>query len=264
MKTINKVALIFNNNPQTKQVKKQLEKLLTTKDIDIVEENPDLVIAIGGDGSFLRAVKAFNFNSDLIYVGVNTGSLGFLQEVKPEDLECFVDSLDNGNYKLEKVKIQETEVLTESGIYLYYSLNEILIREKDLNTVILDIKINDAKLEKYIGDGVLIATSIGSTAYNLSFGGSIVQSDLHTLQITPIAPLNNKVYRNLLNSIIIPEHNLIEIIPSNKKLMISVDGDIKKLGKIIKISTFVKNKELTFLRLNNYNFYEKLNEKFLK
>ncbi|MCD8562406.1 MAG: hypothetical protein LRY26_01350 [Bacilli bacterium] len=176
-------------------------------------------------------MKAFNFNSDLIYVGVNTGSLGFLQEVKPEDLECFVDSLYNGNYKLEKVKVQETEVLTESGIYLYYSLNEILIREKDLNTVILDIKINDAKLEKYIGDGVLIATSIGSTAYNLSFGGSIVQSDLHTLQITPIAPLNNKVYRNLLNSIIIPEHNLIEIIPSNKRLMISVDGDIKKTRK---------------------------------
>jgi NAD+ kinase len=264
MRKINKVSIIYNNNPLTKEVKKKLEDLLFERKFEIVKEDPDLVIAIGGDGSFLRSTKKFNFNSDLIYVGVNTGSLGFLQEVKPEDLECFIDSLNNSEYKLENIKLQETEVLTDSGVYLYYSLNEILIREKDLNTVILDIKINGAKLEKYIGDGILIATSIGSTAYNLSFGGSIVQSDLHTLQITPIAPLNNKVYRNLLNSIIIPENNIIEVIPSNKKIMISIDGDIKKIGKILKITTYVKNKELIFLRLNNYNFYEKLNEKFLK
>jgi histidyl-tRNA synthetase len=105
------------------------------------------VIAIGGDGSCLRSVKQMVFNSNVLYVGVNAGTLGFLQEVKIDDLESFVESLSNCDYKIEEVGIQETEIHINEDVHHYYSLNEIVIREKDLNTAILEIKIDDAKIE---------------------------------------------------------------------------------------------------------------------
>lgn len=260
---INKIKIHSNDNEKSQEVKQKLIDLLIEHKFEIVTDNPDLVIAIGGDGSCLRSIKNMSFDSNVLYVGVNAGTLGFLQEVKIEDLDSFVESLGQCDYKVEEVGIQETEIHINEKKYHYYSLNEIVIREKDLNTAILEIKIDDAKIEKYIGDGILISTSIGSTAYNLSFGGSIVYNTLHTLQITPIAPLNNKSYRNLLNSVIIPENTEIKIIPSKKDLLISIDGDNKVFEDVDYIKTYVKNKRIKFLRLQNYNFYEKLNEKFL-
>lgn len=260
---INNIKIFSNDNQKSQEVKDKLITLLNKNHFNLVNTDPDLVIAIGGDGSCLRSVKQMIFNSNVLYVGVNAGTLGFLQEVKIDDLESFVESLSNCNYKIEEVGIQETEIHINEDVHHYYSLNEIVIREKDLNTAILEIKIDDAKIERYIGDGILISTSIGSTAYNLSFGGSIVYNTLHTLQITPIAPLNNKSYRNLMNSVIIPENTEIKIIPSKKNLLISIDGDNKVFEDVDMIKTYVKNKRIKFLRLQNYNFYEKLNEKLL-
>ena len=263
MRKINKIRIIANDNEQSNEAKELLIKKLLFKKFIISDETPDLVIAIGGDGSCLRSIKAMKFDSNVLYVGVNTGTLGFLQEVKISDLDCFVDLLDNGGYSIDEIGIQETEIETANENTHFYSLNEIVIREQNLNTVILEIKIDGAKLEKYIGDGILISTSIGSTAYNLSFGGSIVYNTLHTLQITPVAPLNNKAYRNLLNSIIIPENTEIVISPIKDNLLVSIDGDNKSFNDVKSIKTYVKNKRIKFLRLKNYNFYEKLNEKFL-
>jgi NAD+ kinase len=263
IRKINKIKIHSNENEKSEEVKNKLITLLLDHNFNIVDSEEDLLIAIGGDGSCLRAIKHNNFSNDSLYVGINAGTLGFLQEVKIEEVEDFVNSLNNCDYKVEEIGIQETEIISSDGTYLFYSLNEIVIREKDLNTVILDIEIDNARLEKYIGDGILISTSIGSTAYNLSFGGSIVYNSLHTLQITPIAPLNNKSYRNLLNSVIVPENTEISIKPLKKSLLISIDGDNKVFDEVISIKTYVKNKRIKFLRLQNYNFYEKINDKFL-
>ena len=117
----------------------------------------------------------------------------------------------------------------------------------------------------FVGDGILVSTSIGSTAYNLSFGGSIVYGSLHTLQITPIAPLNSKVYRSLLNSVIIPENKVISIIPiKGNNLIISVDGTNQILKSVIEIVTKVGDKKIICLRMNEYNYSNIIHEKFLK
>src|SRR5699024_100929 len=107
------------------------------------------------------------------------------------------------------------------------SLNEMIVRDMELNTANLKVLVEDVLLEDFVGDGLLLATSFGSTAYNLSFGGSIVYNTFHTLQLTPIAPLNNKSYRTLLNSVILPDNKEIVIKPCNrtKNLLITVDGD---------------------------------------
>ena len=192
---INKVKLFVNDNEKSNIVARDLELELNKYGFKIVTKGSyDLAISIGGDGSFLRMVKETKFNESVYYIGVNSGTLGFLQEIDIKDTVDFVKRLNSDEYKIEEISVQETKVITEDKIYHYDSLNEIVIRNSNLKKINLDIKIDNDLLEQFIGDGILIATSIGSTAYNLSLGGSIVYNTFSSLQITPIAPINSKVY----------------------------------------------------------------------
>lgn len=262
---IKRVRLFVNNNDKSIRFSEKFKIKLIDSGFIIDEECYDLAIAIGGDGAFLRMVKMANFNSDIYYVGINTGTLGFLQEVKKEEVDKFIEELKNNEYKVEDIGIQETIIDHGNSSSMFYSLNEIVVRDKNLNATKLNVQINNDLLENFIGDGLLIATSCGSTAYNLSFGGSIVYNVFNTLQITPIAPINSKVYRSLLNSVIIPSNMEILIFPQkdNRDLLITIDGENNFYDGINFIKTSVKDKKIKCLRLKHYNFPEKINEKLL-
>jgi NAD+ kinase len=264
-RNINKIKIFYNKNNHAVNVYRKLRKILKEYNFQIVDKDYELGIAIGGDGSFLRMIKSANYDSNIYYVGINAGTLGFLQEVKDKNLKNFIEALNANKYYIEEVGVQESIITTNDGEIKCNSLNEISIRERDLNTIFLEVKVNNHVLEKFAGDGLLIATTVGSTAYNLSFGGSIVYHSLHTLQITPIAPLNSKVYRNLLNSVIIPEKTVIELRPSEGKnnTLISIDGENRIVDNVESILTSVGNKKLKFIRFEDYNFCEKVNDKFL-
>lgn len=266
MKKINRIKLFVNNNSKSEQTAKIVTEKLLKNNFLVVDDDFDLAIAIGGDGSFLRMVKSANFNSSCIYVGINAGTLGFAQEVSLNNIDTFIKDLSTGDYKIEEIGVQEIEITTSDTVSKYYSLNELVLRDKELNTTNLSVLIDGFKLEDYAGDGLLIASSFGSTAYNLSFGGSIVYNTFHTLQITPIAPLNNKSYRNLLNSVIIPDNKTITIIPKKDKnnLIVTIDGDNNIYNDIKQISMFIRDKTIQVLRMNDYNFAKKINDKFLK
>lgn len=263
MKNIKTFKLFINDNQKSFDTADTVRKKLLDNGF-IESEEYDLAIAIGGDGSFLRMVKRANFNSDVLYVGINAGTLGFAQEVSLDNIDEFIQNIKNNKYRVELVGIQKTKVVTENDTSIFYSLNEIAVRDKELNTAVLNILIDDVELEEYHGDGILIATSFGSTAYNLSFGGSIIYNDFHTLQITPIAPLNNKAYRSLLNSLVLPEDKTIKIIPKLGNLLIAVDGENKIYDNVLYIETSVEDKKIKCLRNLDYNFSLKINEKFLK
>ena len=261
---IKKFKIFSNDTKLSIEIKNKVKEKLEKSNFIENEKSFDLAIAIGGDGCFLRMVKETNFNSRVLYVGINTGTLGFAQEVKVDDIDNFINNLIIENYKIDNIGIQETKVVTSDNTAYFNSLNEIVIRDKNLNTLTLDIMIDSVKLEKFVGDGMLVATSFGSTAYNMSFGGSIVYNTFHTLQLTPVAPLNNMSYRNLLNSVIIPENKKISIIPKNKDLLIQVDGDNNIYNNVSLIETYIHKKKIKCYRDKNYDFSKKINEKFLK
>ena len=262
---IKKVKIFSNNSEKSQEIKKMLIDKLNKNNINIVDNDYDLGIAIGGDGSFLRMIKENNFNSDIYYIGINAGTLGFAQEVSIDNIDEFIDNLNNNNFIVEELGIQENDIYTNESNSKFYSLNEIVIREKDLNTLKLSIYVDESLLESFAGDGILISTSFGSTAYNLSFGGSIVYNTFHSIQLTPIAPLNNRSYRNLINSVVLPQNKKITVIPKNTKdVIISVDGENSIYTDVVKIETVVRNKTIKCLRNKDYNFIKKINEKFLK
>ncbi len=265
MQNIKRFKIFNNDNEKSIEAKRVVIDKLEKNGFVLDDENYDLVIAIGGDGSFLRMVKQTNFNSDILYVGINAGTLGFAQEVSLDSIDEFINELKANNYKVDNIGVQETKVITKNSDSNFYSLNEIVVRQKELNTLVLDVKIEDVFLERFIGDGLLIATSFGSTAYNLSFGGSIVYNTFHTLQLTPIAPLNNKSYRTLLNPVILPENKIITLIPTrDNNLLITIDGENNVYSDVDKIETVVGKKRIKCLRRKDYDFSKKINEKFLK
>ncbi len=261
-----KIRLFVNNNEKSLEVAKSIKQKLEKKNFIIDEEDYEIAIAIGGDGSFLRMVKEANFNDKCIYVGINAGTLGFAQEISPDEINELINDLENDEYKIEDIGIAQIEIITPSSSSKQLALNEIVIRDLELNTSNLKIEVENNLLENYVGDGILISTSFGSTAYNLSFGGSIVYNTFHTLQITPIAPLNNKAYRNLLNSVIIPSNKEIIITPlkRTKDLLITIDGDNNEYQKVEKINIIAEERTIKVFRKKDYNFINKINNKFLK
>lgn len=260
----NNVKIFYNNNDKSINTFNEVKDKLIKNGFNIVENDYNIAIAIGGDGSFLRMVKETNFKSDVLYLGINTGTLGFAQEIHVNELDELIENLKTGNYKVNEFGVQETNLYSNYENSKFYSLNDIVIRDMDLNTLKLDIFIDDALLEHFAGDGILVSTSFGSTAYNLSFRGSIIYNTFHALELTPVAPLNNKTYRTLTNSLVLPQNKNIEIVPvSNKNLIVTVDGENKYYENVDKIDTILSDKTIMCYQNIDYNFVKKINDKFL-
>ncbi len=265
MKKIKKIKLFTNNNIKSKTTEKIVYEELTNAGFKICEDNNfDLGIAIGGDGSFLRMIKSSNFKNDCLFVGINTGTLGFAQDISLEELNDFINELQDELFHYEEISYASIEIERKDKKETINALNEIVIREESLNTLHCNIYINDYLLENYAGDGLLISTSFGSTAYNLSFGGSIVYNTFDTLQITPIAPLNNKSYGTLKNSIILPTNKTINIkTKTNQRgILTTIDGNNVFYNDVVSIKIESSNK-IKVIRKSNYNFIKKINDKLL-
>ena len=263
---IKRVKLFVNDNDLSKRVAEEVTQELTKYGFEIVNENFDLGISIGGDGCFLRMVKSSNFNENVHYIGINSGTLGFLQEINIEDTKDFVRRLSIGDYKEEHLSVQQTNIITEDKTYNYTSLNEVVVRSKYFNTLKIDVYVDEEFLEHFSGDGLLISTSTGSTAYNMSFGGSIVYNTLKTLSITPIAPLNNKFYKCLTNTVVIPDNEVIRLTPTQEhyNLFIMIDGENKEIDNVLKVETKVGTRTIKCLRMNDYHFIKIVNDKLLE
>ncbi|MDR3119182.1 MAG: NAD kinase [Mediterranea sp.] len=148
----------------------------------------DMVICIGGDGTFLKAANRIG-KRDIPILGINTGRLGFLADTSPEETEVTLDEIYNNHYKIEERSVLQ---LLSSDRRLQsspYALNEIAILKRDSSSMItIHTSIKGAYLTTYQADGLVVATPTGSTAYSLSVGGPVIVPQSSTIAITPVAP----------------------------------------------------------------------------
>lgn len=260
MNEIKRIKIYYNYNDKSEALFKDISNKLTNKGYIIDNDNYDLAICIGGDGGFLRLVNSCNYSDKPYYVGINSGTLGFACEIMPEEVDEFIENLVNYNFKVEEVSLIETNIYMGDNVKTYYSLNESIVRQANYQAIRMKIFVNDEIFENFIGDGILICNSFGSTAYNLSLNGSAIYSGLDVFQMTPIAPINNKCYRNLTNSVILPSDRTIKII-TNDEVVISVDGRNDIYKNVDKIE-FKVSKRIKLLRFKNYDYTKKIYEKF--
>jgi len=230
------------------------------------ESRADFVFSVGGDGCFLRSFRESKVSDSTMYIGINTGTLGFMQSVKPDKLGELVEHLVRGDYKLQKLSfIKCTATFDDGEERVFNCLNELVVRDENLHILTLKIRVDGEELETFAGDGVLIATSTGSTAYNLSLGGSIVHERFHTLQLTPIAPLTT-IAHSLSNSLVCPEGSCLEISPAKKvqDLLVSADGYNTVIRGVRSLKVELDKGRVNRLIIDEHSFWQRINEKILR
>ena len=231
-----------------------------------VPEDIDAVLVLGGDGTVIQAARDLA-RRDVPFLGINVGTLGYLTEVEASEYGQALDTLIRGEYYLEKRMMLCGEVFTEEGkTYAGKALNDIVIsRQGVLRVVNFQIFVNGRYLNSYNADGMIISTPTGSTGYNLSAGGPIVEPGAEMLLITPICPhtLNAR-------SIVLSGHDQVEIVigPGRKmekdRAVATFDGDTEiglVSGERVKIRRSIHATKL--IKLNDQSFLEVLSRKLM-
>ena len=222
--------------------------------LDELCQKVDFLISVGGDGTLLSVVRK-SFKFDKAVLGINLGTLGFLTDISMEQLPDFIKDLKKGIYKIDNRMMVEGSV----NLNKFVAFNDIVISRKSISSMIkIAGKIDGKHFNSYYGDGVIISTPTGSTAYNLSVGGPIVYPLTEAFIVTPVAP-HSLTQRPL----VMPVDFEIEFkIIDNQGAVVIVDGqDIYEVeqNQSIKIKS-AKQKAKMIHRIQR-DYFEVLNEK---
>jgi NAD+ kinase len=242
-------------------------KIFAHNGMDLAEmnaENIKFIVIIGGDGSILRVASGLSQKDPPPILGVNVGSIGFLDESNERTIFKDLIKALNGEFKCEFCsKITPYIVKNSEEIRLNNALNEILIVSSKSSKVLqVSIRVNGVFLNRSYLDGVIISTSTGSTAYNLSAGGAIVNPNMEIMQMTPL----NSFAGSGLKPLIVPIDSVIEVQLLRPRLdaKIVIDGQktIKKIAPNTKIRIRKANSHNKFIRFSK-SYYSRLRKKIL-
>ncbi len=261
-----KVALLASRNPKSEVVSKELWKRLREENFILTPKNPDIVISIGGDGMLLSAFHKYEKLIDRVrFVGIHTGHLGFYTDYRDFEVENLVENLklDTGarvSYPILNVKVK----LTDGRIVEMKALNEATIKRFS-KTMVADIIINNVPFERFRGDGISVSTPTGSTAYNKSLGGAVLHPTIEALQIAEVASLNNRVYRTLGSSIVVPKKDKIVIEPKHSdRYSIAVDNKTIIYDNIDCIEYQIDNSKIHFVATPSHtSFWNRVKDAFI-
>ncbi len=268
MKSGKIINIVHNNRELSVNTAENLgEKLnsLGYRVSNTLDQRAELIVSIGGDGTFLKTLREHGF-PDIPIVGINTGHLGFFTEVTFKELDYLIAKYIAGDYSIQEVPPIKSIICAKSNCIEIMGINEIVIKGNRSHVIHLDIYVDNNLVQHFSGDGVLISTSTGSTAYNYSAGGSIIDPSLDILQITPLAPINTNVYRSLTSSIILPRAAVIKVIPEYRfesSLVIVVDGVEHRYNNITEIDTKLADCKIKMLRLADFEFWSRVTSKFI-
>lgn len=154
-----------------------------------IPEDARMMICYGGDGTFLGGVRLLE-NRPLPMVGVNSGRLGFLATISKENLAQALGDIRNGNYRTEQRTLIETEGSFLAGEHFPFAFNEFSVQRQAGSMISVEVYVDSEMIATYWGDGVLVSTPTGSTAYSLSVGGPVVAPDCRCFVISPLSPHN--------------------------------------------------------------------------
>jgi NAD+ kinase len=231
-------------------------------------KDADLIMSVGGDGTFLRSAR-YSFKKQTPIMGINVGNLGFLAEINIKDRFSAIDSVLSDKYILEERMLLTLDIYREGkkipkDEIEFTALNEFTIaRNLNEKIITLEVMVNDYPFVKYRADGIIISTPTGSTAYSLSAGGPIVEPRSEVVIITPLCT-HDLFTRSLVIS---PENDIkIKIHTKNSNDNLTADG-VQKKADIIKDDIFrirKSEKKLKLITFNNNIFFKVFKEKLLR
>ena len=185
----------------------------------------DMLIALGGDGTMLRAGRTGAFNGQPV-LGINLGRLGFLVEVQPTDWKDALERVLGGDYRIEeRIMLHTSHCQNGAVMRSYEALNEVVVsRGVVVRPVRLQTFVDNEPFTTYVADGLIIATPTGSTAYALAAGGPVLPPEARNMALVPISP-----HLSLDRTIILPAESVIEIVVRTEhEAVFSIDGQTSR------------------------------------
>ena len=220
----------------------------------------DMVLSMGGDGTFLKAASYVG-DKCIPILGINTGRLGFLADVSPEEMEETFQDIYKGNYKIEGRSVLQ---LTSEGKPLKgyaFGLNEIAVLKQDSSSMIsIHTSINGAYLTTYQADGLVIATPTGSTAYSLSVGGPVIVPHSKTIAITPVAPHSLNVRPIVIND---DWEITLDVESRSHNFLIAIDRRSETCREGTRLTIRKANYQIKVVKRPNHVFFHTLRDKMM-
>jgi NAD+ kinase len=248
------------------QLNKHLSGKINTVAYSVLKENHpikgfiDIFITLGGDGTLLDMVNVIG-DSGIPVIGINFGRLGFLASVNKNDIAAAIHAVVNNKFTLDSRAL----LSIDSEINVFgndnFALNDITIHKRDDSAMVTTHMFLDGEfLNSYWGDGIIIATSTGSTAYSLSCGGPIIFPQSNGIVVTPVAPHNLNV-----RPIILPDSSKLsfEVECRSSNYLVSCDSRTALIDKTIKFEVNKAGFQLNLIRLNNESYLSTLRNKLL-
>ncbi len=243
---------------------KGMQCTIKKDECDTIPEETDCILVLGGDGTMLQAVRETHSRKRIPLLGINLGRLGYLTEVEPDGLEAALEQLLCGDYDLESRMMLNGTVYRKSGENQNgWALNDIVISKTESQQILsFLLYVNRKLLNRYLADGMIITTPTGSTGYNLSAGGPIVEPGARLIVLTPICPHT----MNQRSIVLSPEDEVVIEIPAGREgqvqhAAVSFDSCVVKIrtGDAVRIAQSERTTD--FIKLSKAGFLEVLHKK---
>ncbi len=224
------------------------------------ENDYDIFLSIGGDGTFLEST-AFVRDKGIPIAGINSGRLGFLANISKKDMKPALERILNKSYSFEEREPIQLETPGNEFANENFAINEITVQKTDSSSMItIHVYIDGQFLNTYWADGLIIATPTGSTAYSLSAGGPIVAPNAKNYIITPLAPHNLTV-----RPIVIPNHHelTLKIDGRDQNYLVSLDHRHKVFSTSVELKIKKAEFKIKMLKHDDRTFYTTLREKLM-
>lgn len=220
----------------------------------------DFAVSIGGDGTFLRTAQLVG-RRRMPVIGINTGRLGFISDILPQDAEEFFKDIMANRYKVEERSLLSVATKGECLNSNPYALNEVAILKHDNSSMIsIATYVDDNYLTTYQADGLVISTPTGSTGYSLSVGGPIISPDSKSVVISPIAAHSLSVRPFILNDSV---KITMKVQSRSHNYMIAVDGRSESFDENTEVEISAAPYKIQIVRPMGHSFYDTLRNKLL-
>lgn len=227
---------------------------------DTLKELPDMILSVGGDGTFLETVLNVK-DLGIPVAGVNTGRMGFLANIPGEEIGNSLDLIYNDEYEI--IERSLLKISSPEGLFKGESataLNEITIQKSNTSMITINVYVDDVYLNTYWADGLIISTATGSTAYNLSVGGPILSPDDESIIISPISPHNLTI-----RPIVLSGSNILRMVMEarSEEYLVTCDFRYDKLPINSEIRIEKCETRLKSVMLKGTDFYSTLRNRLM-
>lgn len=257
-----RISVVYKNLEDKETVNLFSEKIKAFGHI-LDEENPELVLFVGGDGTFLRAVQKYlDKLDDVTFIGVHDGKLGYFYDYHFDEIDEILKDITFSNVKCVEIPLIRTDIYGDKD-QVIYSLNEVRL-ENPFHTLVSEVYINEDKLETFRGNGLLVCSPFGSSAYNRSLSGAVIDPNLHCLELTEIASIQNNAYRSLGSSLVVSGDSQITFKGDYHNIVIGYDHLTLTIEHVTKMVVSVSDKKVSLGLKKSHSYIHTLNRSFVK